>query len=170
LKLPNLKKLVFEGMAYCEDWELAKMMDYSSESLTELRIKHCRLLGDYQQWFESSAESLSVLELIRPSESFNVPNFQRLFVEGKLRDISICEASGLQGDICGLLSSPRKAVSDMIKGRSIPKVEGEKFMGSPPSQTSNLRLGGGSIDETSTLAQQQKCSEDGPLKGFCWTL
>ena len=133
------------------------MMEFSSESLTELRIKHCRLLGDYQQWCPQSPtctgsdQSLSVLELFRPSESFDVVNFQKLFVSGKLRDLSICEASGLQGDIYGLATasmSPSKAVSNVL-GDGLPKSVDGNSLGVVPTPNS---IGGGAIDETSSLA------------------
>lgn len=155
LKLPNLTKLVLEGMAHSEDWELAKMM-VSSESLTEMRIKYCRLLGDYQRWIQSptcSIQALSVLELFRPSESFDIFNFQELFIKGKLRDVSICEASGLRGDICLLnSSSPRKTVSEALKGAVPDEPGNENFVGDLSTQTSALRVVGGAIDETSSLA------------------
>jgi len=146
LKLPNLQNLDVEGMPHIEDWEFGSMVDAASHSLTELRVRQCRSLGAFSQWYRGTASfhPLSVLELSRPSSSFNIPSFQILFDnKRRLRDVAIHDASGLQGYICGQAS----LVPD------VPQDDGLAELVS--SQASISRIGGGAIDEASSLASTE---------------
>lgn len=85
-----------------------------------------------------------MLELSRPSSSFNIQSIQILFDnKRRLRDVAIHDASGLRGYIC--------AQASLVP--NVPQDDGLAELVS--SQASISRIGGGAIDEASSLASTE---------------